>query len=79
MSAMKELVEYIAKSITTDTEAVEETEYESRHSVSYRLLVAQHDMGRVIGKHGQMANAMRTLLRVAAVKAGKRVSLEIGE
>ena len=79
MSDMKDLVEYIAKSITTDPDAVEITERESRHAVSYHLVVAPHDMGRVIGKHGQMANAVRTLLRVAAVKAGKRVSLEIGE
>ena len=76
---MKELVEYIAKSMVMDPDAVEVTERRSRHAVNLRLIVAQEDMGRVIGKQGRMANAMRTLLHVAAVKEGKRVSLEIGD
>jgi hypothetical protein len=76
---MKELVEYIAKSMVTDPDAVEVAERQSRHAIYLRLIVAQDDMGRVIGKQGRMANAMRTLLHVAAVKEGKRVSLEIGD
>lgn len=79
MSAMKELVEYIAKSMVTDPHAVVVKERSGRYSISYQLLVAQEDMGRVIGKRGRMANAIRTLLHVAAVKEGKRVSLEIGD
>jgi hypothetical protein len=79
MSSMKELVEYIAKSMATEPDAVVVEERHTRNSITYRLLVAPQDMGRVIGKQGRMANAMRTLLHVAAVKEGKRVSLEIGE
>jgi predicted RNA-binding protein YlqC (UPF0109 family) len=79
MSTTKELVEYIAKSIAAQPEAVVVEEQHTRDSVTYRLLVAPQDMGRIIGKEGRMANAMRTLLHVAAVKEGKYVSLEIGE
>lgn len=79
MSDMKDLVEYIAKSIATDPDAVVVKERENRNYANYRLLVAQEDMGRVIGKQGRMANAIRALLSVAAVKAGKRVSLDIGD
>jgi hypothetical protein len=46
--------------------------------IIYKLRVAPEDMGRVIGKAGRIANAMRTLLRVAAVRQGKRAILEIG-
>ncbi len=79
MAGMKELVEYIAKSIATEPEAVVVKERVTQYAVNYTLIVAQQDMGRVIGKQGRMANAMRTLLHVAAVKDGKRVSLQIGE
>ena len=76
---MKELVEYIAKSMVTDPDAVEVRVRSGRHFVNFKLIVAPEDMGRVIGKQGRMANAIRTLLHVAAVREGKRVSLEIGE
>jgi len=79
MSEMKELVEYIAKAMATDPDSVVVQERHKRQSINFQLLVAQQDMGRVIGKQGRMANAIRALLNVAAVKAGKRVSLDIGD
>ena len=77
MSAMKELVEHMARSLGNDPDAVVVREIEGVSATIYELSVAPDDMGRVIGKQGRVANAMRTLLRVAAVKDGKRVTLEI--
>lgn len=74
---MKELIEYIAKSIVTKPEEVVVTEERGSEGVLLKLQVAQEDMGRVIGKQGRVAQAMRTLLRVIAVKEGTRVDLEI--
>ncbi len=74
---MRELVEYMARSLVNDPDSVEVTEVNGTRSVIYELRVAQGDMGRVIGKGGRVANAMRTLLRVAAAKRGKRAILEI--
>jgi predicted RNA-binding protein YlqC (UPF0109 family) len=74
---MKELVEYMAKSLVNQPDQVEVLELNATRSVIFELRVAQQDMGRVIGKGGRVANAMRTLLRVAAAKQGKRAILEI--
>ncbi|GAB4456289.1 MAG: KH domain-containing protein [Anaerolineae bacterium] len=74
---MKELVEYIAKSLVDDPSQVRVNEIQGATSVILELHVAPEDMGRVIGKQGRVANAMRTLLRVIAAKQGKRVTLEI--
>ena len=74
---MKELVEFIAKSLVDDPSAVEVTEIPGTASVIIELKVAPDDMGRVIGKDGRVANAIRVILRVLATKEGKRVSLEI--
>lgn len=74
---MKELVEYVAKSLVNDPSQVEVTETHRANSVTLTLEVAQEDVGRVIGRNGQVANAMRTLLRVMAARQGKRVNLEI--
>lgn len=74
---MKELVEFIAKSLVDDPSQVTVTEIEGATSVILELSVAPEDMGRVIGKNGRVANAIRTLLRVVAAKQGKRVTLEI--
>lgn len=76
---MKELIEYIAKSLVDDPNAVSVTEIEGSSAVILELRVAPEDMGRVIGRGGKVANAMRTLLRVIAAKQGKRASLEIVE
>lgn len=77
MSGMKDLVEFMAKALVNDPDAVVVREIEGASATIYELSVAPEDMGRVIGKQGRVANAMRTLLRVAAVKEGKRVTLEI--
>ncbi len=74
---MKELIEYIAKSLVDDPSQVQVTEIEGSASVILELRVAPDDMGRVIGRNGRVANAMRTLLKVQAAKQGKRVTLEI--
>lgn len=75
---MKELVEYIARSLVDDPASVEVTETETGSSaIILELRVAPDDMGRVIGKSGRVANAIRALLRVVAAKEGKRVTLEI--
>jgi predicted RNA-binding protein YlqC (UPF0109 family) len=74
---MKELVEYIAKSLVDDPSQVRVNEIQGATSIILELHVAPEDMGRVIGKQGRVANAIRTLLRVLAAKQGKRVTLEI--
>ena len=74
---MKELVEYIAKSIVNLPDDVVVTEETDEQGIMLKLQVADEDKGRVIGKQGRIAGAMRTLLRVKAAKAGTRVNLEI--
>jgi hypothetical protein len=74
---MKELVEYIAKSLVDDPSQVHVTQTERSGSTFLELEVAQEDMGRVIGKNGRVANAMRVLVRVLAAKQGKRITLDI--
>lgn len=74
---MKELVEYIAKSIADKPEAVKVTEVQEGDRVIFRLEVDPEDKGKVIGKEGRVAQAIRALLRVAAVKKGTRAMLEI--
>jgi len=75
---MKELVEYIAKSIVSTPEDVKVTEEtDDKSVVVVKLEVAPDDKGRVIGRQGRVAEAMRTLLRVVATKEGVRVRLEI--
>lgn len=76
---MKELIEYIAKSLVDDPASVKVNEVEGTTSLILELTVAPEDMGRVIGRGGRVANAMRTLLRVVAAKQGKRAGLEIIE
>ena len=75
---MKELIEYMAKALVDDPSQVYVEEIVRSRQIIYRLRVAPEDMGRIIGKGGRVANAMRTLLRVAAVRKGKRAILEIG-
>ena len=76
-ASMRELVEFIAKSIVDDPSQVHVSEIEGEASVILELRVGPEDMGRVIGRGGRTANAMRTLVRVIAAKRGKRVTLEI--
>ncbi len=77
MSNMKDLIEYIAKSLADEPSKVDVSEIEGENSVILELRVGPEDMGRIIGKGGRTANAMRSLVRVLAAKQGKRVTLEI--
>ncbi len=74
---MKDLIEYIASSLVDDPTQVQIVQTGRESNVSLTLQVAKEDMGRVIGKRGRVANAMRLLLRVAAAQEGKRASLDI--
>ena len=74
---MKELVEYIAKTIASNPDMVKVSEVEEDGRVIVRLEVAPEDKGKVIGREGRVAQAMRVLLRVAAVKQGTQAMLEI--
>lgn len=74
---MKELIEYMAKALVDDPDQVHVEEIEGTSATIYELHVGAEDMGRVIGKQGRVANAMRTLLRAAAARQGRRVTLEI--
>ena len=74
---MKELVEYIAKSIASYPEEVKVTQEEEDGRIILRLEVAPDDKGKVIGRQGRVAQSIRVLLRVAAVKQDTRAILEI--
>ncbi|MBM3122304.1 MAG: KH domain-containing protein [Chloroflexi bacterium] len=74
---MKPLIEYIAKSLVDDPMQVQVTEHGRGKEVRLELKVGEEDMGRVIGRSGKVANAMRVLLRVAAARRGARASLDI--
>jgi predicted RNA-binding protein YlqC (UPF0109 family) len=74
---MKDLIEYMARAIVENPDEVVVTEEEERDYI-FHLRVAESDMGRVIGKEGRIVNAMRTLLKVAAIRKGTRAVLEIG-
>ena len=76
---MKELVEYIVKSLVDNPDQVEVTEVQGPASTTLSLSVAAGDMGRVIGKNGRILNSIRTLLQVPAAKQGKKVTLELLE
>jgi len=74
---MKPLIEYIAKSLVDDPMQVQVIERGRGKEVRFELKVGEEDMGRVIGRSGKVANAMRVLLRVAAARRGSRASLDI--
>jgi hypothetical protein len=76
---VKELVEYIALSLVDDPSQVVVTQNREGGRENLELHVAKEDMGRVIGKGGRVANAMRILLRVAAAREGKQASLDVAE
>ncbi|HRY14087.1 MAG TPA: KH domain-containing protein [Syntrophomonadaceae bacterium] len=74
---MKELVEYIARSLVDKPEDVEVIETENERAVILEIRVAPEDMGKVIGKQGKIAKSIRTVTKAAAAKAGKKVAVEI--
>jgi predicted RNA-binding protein YlqC (UPF0109 family) len=73
----KDLVEYIVKSLVDDAGSVEVNVIEGEKSTILELRVAEADIGKVIGKHGRIAKAIRTVLQAATAKSGKRTVLEI--
>jgi len=76
---MRELVEYVAKSLVDNPDQVEVKEVAGEQTSVLELKVAQPDLGKVIGKQGRTAKAMRTILAAASTKQGKRFVLEIIE
>jgi len=77
--SLKELIEYIAKSLVDHPEEVEVYEVGGERTTILELRVAEDDLGKVIGKRGRIAEAMRTILSASAAKLKKRVDLEIIE
>ncbi|MCX7772741.1 MAG: KH domain-containing protein [Clostridia bacterium] len=74
---MKELLEQIAKSLVDSPEEVSVNEVEGEQSLILELKVAEDDMGKVIGKQGRIAKAIRIVMKAAAIKENKRVVVEI--
>ena len=73
----KDLVVYIAKSLVDDPDGVEVNVIEGEKSTILELKVSPDDIGKVIGKHGRIAKAVRTILSASATRTGKRIVLEI--
>ena len=74
---MGELVEYIAKALVDNPNEVSVNEIEGTQSIIIELKVAPDDMGKIIGKQGRIAKAIRTVVKAAAIKENKRVVVEI--
>ena len=74
---MKEMVEILAKALVDHPDQVSVTEVEKEKMIVLELRVTQEDMGKVIGKQGRIARAIRTVVKAAATKEKKRVSVEI--
>lgn len=74
---MRELVEYVAQSLVSQPDQVQVTELDDNGVLVIQLQVAPEDMGKVIGRQGRIANALRSLLKVASMRQGRRCVLEI--
>ncbi len=74
---MKELVQYLARSIVNQPDAVEVTEAQNDDASVFELKVAKEDLGRIIGKQGRTAKSLRTILTAAAARVDRKVVLEI--
>lgn len=79
MSAAREVVEVVARALVDDPDAVRVTETDQRGTAVIELFVAPEDLGRVIGRQGRTASALRTLVAAAAEHAGVKAMLEIRE
>lgn len=75
----KELVEFVAKHLVTQPDAVSVESREEENGIKVMIRVAHEDVGRIIGKRGATINAIRLLAKAAAVKAGERVDVDIVE
>lgn len=76
---MKDLVEFIVKALVDHPEEVRISEVEGEQSVIYEIRVSQEDMGKIIGKQGRIARALRTIVKAAGAKKGKKTAVEILE
>jgi predicted RNA-binding protein YlqC (UPF0109 family) len=76
---LQSLVEFVAQSLVDEPSTVRVDQFQRGSTINLELNVSKGDMGRVIGKGGQVANAIRTLLKVAAAREGARVNLDIIE
>ena len=76
---MKELVQYLAKSLVNNPDAVEVKETQGETASVLELRVAKEDLGRIIGKQGRTAKSIRTILNAAAARTNRKVVLEIVE
>ena len=76
---MKELVEVIAKALVDDPESVVENEREEKKTTVLEVRVAESDMGKVIGKQGRIAKALRSVVKAAAAKEDKKVVVDIAQ
>jgi hypothetical protein len=74
---VRELIEFVAQNLVSKPDEVKVEEVESGRQTVVELTVARSDVGKVIGKQGRTARALRSILKVAAAKQGKRASLEI--
>ena len=79
MADYKELVEFVAKHLVTQTDVVTVESSEGENGIKIMIRVAHEDVGRIIGKRGATINAIRLLAKAAAVKAGERVDVDIVE
>jgi len=78
-SSLRDLVDYLARGLVDRPEEVEVEEIEESDALVFELKVAEEDLGKVIGKQGRTAKALRTILSAASAKTGRRVILEILE
>jgi uncharacterized protein len=76
---MRELVEFLVRALVADPDAVRVDELDSNGDTVYEVHVADDDLGRVIGREGRVANAIRTIAKAAATRDGGRVMVEIVE
>ena len=74
---MKDIVAVIARALVDQPEAVVTTEQETADEIAVSLHVAEGDMGKVIGRHGRIAKAIRTVVKAAAVRTNTKVTVEI--
>ena len=74
---MRELLEFLTRALVEDPDAVEIEEFEENGDLVYEISVADEDLGRVIGKGGRVANALRAVAKAAAVKQERRVIVDI--
>jgi len=74
---LKDLIEYLVRALVDEPDQVNIKEVEGEESTTYEIRVASTDLGKVIGKQGKIANALRTVAKAAAMRNKKRVYLEI--